>query len=132
MASVTGATSSGTPRLPHRAHPRRRRPPACPPRRAPPLFAPSPTTPPPPPAHPPPPPPAPSPPPPLPSPLPPPPFGPSVGGRSRESFTRRIRPPLVIKALLDMKGEALGRDRAQPLTLGMLERLEGIVKVHYI
>ena len=40
-----------------------------------------------------------------------------------------MRPPLVIKALLDMKGEALGETRAQPLTLGMLERLEGIVKV---
>ena len=49
--------------------------------------------------------------------------------RAREAFTRRIRPPLVIKALLDMKGEALGATKAQPLTLGMLERLEGIVKV---
>jgi hypothetical protein len=49
--------------------------------------------------------------------------------RAREAFTRRIRPPLVIKALLDMKGEALGEHHAQPLTLGMLERLEGIVKV---
>jgi len=49
--------------------------------------------------------------------------------RAREAFTRRIRPPLVIKALLDMKGETLGATKAQPLTLGMLERLEGIVKV---
>ena len=31
----------------------------------------------------------------------------------------------MIKALLDMKGEALGDTKAQPLTLGMLERLEG-------
>lgn len=49
--------------------------------------------------------------------------------QARESFTRRIRPPLVIKALLDMKGEALSGNAAEPLTLGMLERLEGIVKV---
>ena len=28
-----------------------------------------------------------------------------------------------------MKGEAVGAAKAQPLTLGMLERLEGIVKV---
>ena len=41
-------------------------------------------------------------------------------GRAREAFTRRIRPPLVIKALLDMKGEILGSTKAQPLTLGML------------
>ena len=40
---------------------------------------------------------------------------------------RRIRPPLVIKALLDMKGDS--NDTAEPLTLAMLERLEGIVKV---
>ena len=46
---------------------------------------------------------------------------------SREPFSRRIRPPLVIKALLDMKGDAIAT--AEPLTLGMLERLEGIVKV---
>lgn len=50
--------------------------------------------------------------------------------QAREVFTRRIRPPLVIKALLDMKGDAHGKDaQAEPLTLGMLERLEGIVKV---
>ena len=48
---------------------------------------------------------------------------------SREPFSRRIRPPLVIKALLDMKGESLGATKVKPLTLGMLERLEGIVKV---
>ena len=46
---------------------------------------------------------------------------------SREPFSRRIRPPLVIKALLDMKGDAIAT--AEPLTMGMLERLEGIVKV---
>ena len=46
---------------------------------------------------------------------------------SRELFTRKLRPPLVIKALLDMKGDTLSA--ADPLTLGMLERLEGIVKV---
>ena len=45
---------------------------------------------------------------------------------ARETFSRRIRPPLVIKALLDMKGDVWGK--AEPLTLGMLERLEGIVK----
>ena len=47
--------------------------------------------------------------------------------QSREAFSRRIRPPLVIKALLDMKGDAI--TTADPLTMGMLERLEGIVKV---
>ena len=56
-------------------------------------------------------------------------FGLMVVRDSREQYTRRVRPPLVIKALLDMKGEALGETRAQPLTLGMLERLEGIVKI---
>jgi hypothetical protein len=56
-------------------------------------------------------------------------YGLYVVRQAREAFTRRIRPPLVIKALLDMKGEALGATKAQPLTLGMLERLEGIVKV---
>jgi hypothetical protein len=45
---------------------------------------------------------------------------------AREAFSRRIRPPLVIKALLDMKGDAIST--ADPLTMGMLERLEGIVK----
>ena len=57
-------------------------------------------------------------------------YGLYVVRESRDTYTRRVRPPLVIKALLDMKGEALGEtNRAQPLTLGMLERLEGIVKV---
>ena len=56
-------------------------------------------------------------------------YGLYVVRQARESFTRRIRPPLVIKALLDMKGESIGNSNAQPLTLGMLERLEGIVKV---
>ena len=52
---------------------------------------------------------------------------------ARELFTRRIRPPLVIKALLDMKGESIGAGKqiADPLTLGMLERLEGIVKIRH-
>jgi hypothetical protein len=47
--------------------------------------------------------------------------------RARDVFTRRIRPPLVIKALLDMTGERAAE--VDPFTLDMLERLEGLVKV---
>ena len=47
--------------------------------------------------------------------------------KARDVLLRPVRPPLVIKALLDMKGDA--HVGAEPLTLGMLERLEGIVKV---
>ena len=50
-----------------------------------------------------------------------------VTARATGARVRKLRPPLVIKALLDMKGDTLSA--ADPLTLGMLERLEGIVKV---
>ena len=49
---------------------------------------------------------------------------------SRDLFTKRIRPPLVIKALLDMKGEVVSKAEAEPLTLGTLERLEGLSHMH--